>query len=342
MTTGHDYDIESPLLEADKENGGPSEYDDDERDPSKLPQETKLRLNALSFATGAFAVLLAETILACLLKSSGSGLSPLFALQWSSWTCACVLGIRLIFLRDMKASYCPEKCDTPWNSLQHSMELWLLFGGLTSLATWWASLKFFSIALPFSEVRTMTVIVGSSAVYIIIVALTTPRGRGPFLSSSASFYNFIATLWGFVNGFGSQIILGYIFHSGKMDLARGGIWNPATVSLTWSLGTVLVTVCGIALLCILKPSTIPANQRSKLESDRIYLRMESFYILCAIMGISFSWIALDMIAEISNHVIPSCAVLLGSAILFRAILYCFPEEECLEDIQGMSENSIDA
>jgi hypothetical protein len=67
------------------------------------------------------------------------------------------------------------------------------------------------------------------------------------------------------------------------------------------------------------------EEHNMLETERVFLRMEAHYVFCALIGIN---VALGL----EQQVLPSLGMLALSLIGFRAILHCFPEEDCLAEI----------
>jgi hypothetical protein len=74
------------------------------------------------------------------------------------------------------------------------------------------------------------------------------------------------------------------------------------------------------------------EEHNMLETERVFLRMEAHYVFCALIGICAAWILMNVALGLEQQVLPSLGMLALSLIGFRAILHCFPEEDCLAEI----------
>eukprot|EP00522_Entomoneis_paludosa_P015507 CAMPEP_0172446190 /NCGR_PEP_ID=MMETSP1065-20121228/5844_1 /TAXON_ID=265537 /ORGANISM="Amphiprora paludosa, Strain CCMP125" /LENGTH=337 /DNA_ID=CAMNT_0013197247 /DNA_START=1 /DNA_END=1014 /DNA_ORIENTATION=+ len=329
-------DLEAPLLKQEEGNSCTSDVElckPDAEEASSFPQETAVRMNALSFGTGAYAGLIAQLILATTIWDRAMLRKPmgqlvLFSLAWSVLTCILVNCAMVLFVRDMKASFCPTTCEDAWLDLSMRMESWLIAGALASISSWWFVLDMFAVALPLSNYGTVDLVIVATTIFVAFFALTTPRGPGHSRSSSAWVFNSIASFLGFFVGFGSQFLLSYLLFTGKMPIKA--LSNLLVFALAWSVCTVLITLGGCFSLRLCQPNSGDKDQLK--ESERVFLRMESFYVLCSLIGICFAWITLDMFLGMTQQMMPSLAMLFISALIFRAILYCFPEDKCLEEM----------
>eukprot|EP00527_Entomoneis_sp_CCMP2396_P008720 CAMPEP_0198137080 /NCGR_PEP_ID=MMETSP1443-20131203/644_1 /TAXON_ID=186043 /ORGANISM="Entomoneis sp., Strain CCMP2396" /LENGTH=339 /DNA_ID=CAMNT_0043798411 /DNA_START=46 /DNA_END=1065 /DNA_ORIENTATION=+ len=325
------YDLEAPLLNEDEHDSTCLVSKTEE--PLNFPRETTTRLNSLSFGTGSFAGLLTQVILSVTLWDQSILSKPTvdlveFSFSWAIMTCLLVNCTMVFFIRDMKASFCPEQCESAWTDVSRRMEAWMIGGALASISAWWFTLDTFGIALPLSNYGIMDLVIVATTILVIFFALTTPKGRGALLSSSSGISNCLASFLGFVIGFASQILLSYLLYTGKMP--AGAMSNVFLFAICWSVCTVLITLAGCLSLRIYRPKS--SETVDAVEVERMSLRMESFYVLCSLIGICFAWITLDMALGMTKQMIPSLVMIFISAIIFRAILYCFPEDMCLEEM----------
>ncbi|KAL7558325.1 hypothetical protein ACA910_019355 [Epithemia clementina (nom. ined.)] len=299
-----------------------------------LPEETKASLNTLSIGTGAFIGLMSQVILSSSMWDQSILNHPMrdllvFSLSWSLCTCLIVNCAMALFVRDMKASfYRPQNEaddqeggeENEWDDAASTMEAYVIGGSLLSISSWWLILDLGTIALPMATSCIVGIVIAATILYIFFIALAMPSKNG-----IPAWWNcLVASILGLVVGFGSQSCLSYFFWAGL--LPQPAFSNLFIFSMLWSACTIGLTFFGCMALRCLKP-----ENDSAIAAERAYLRMESFYVLCSLVGISFAWISLDVVLGLTQQIVPSVLMLLASLLLFRVILYCFPEEKCLEE-----------
>lgn len=139
-------------------------------------------------------------------------------------------------------------------------------------------------------------------------------------------YQLVASTLGLIVGVCSQFLLSFVLWTDHMS--KPIIDNVVIFSLLWSICTVLITFSGCLTLRFLT-----SDVSSPLTAERIFLRMESHYVFCSLIGICSAWILMDVVLGMSEQIAPSVVMLSVSLAAFRMILYCFPEEKCLEEIE---------
>lgn len=250
----------------------------------------------------------------------------LFSLGWSLLSCLIVNCFMAVFVRDMKTSFYripnPEGDDNVWSETASTMEAFVIGGALVSISAWWLVLDMGAVHLPLATSSVVGLVMVSTVIYIFFISMTMPGKNG-----IPAWWNcLIASILGLVLGFGSQTSLSAFFWTGLVP--KPALSNLFVFSLIWSGCTILVTFLGCMALRYLKP-----DDKSLISSERAYLRMESFYVLSSLVGISFAWISLDIVLGLTQQIVPSVLMLIVSLLLFRFILYCFPEEKCLEEFE---------
>ena len=336
-------DLEAPLLEEETDNlKEVSLYDSnaDEEASVELPVQTRTRLNVLSVGTGVFVGLISQVILtACMWDNSLLDRSMreilVFSMIWSVVSCLLVNFSMAIFLHDMKASFYrakDEDDESVWNKASSTMEAYVIGGAglavtiwwLTLNSEWWTTLHIGRAALPLSTSETVVFLIAATILYIFFMALVMPCRSG----APAWWHCLIASILGLVIGFGSQSGLSAFFWAGI--LPKPAPSSLLVFSMAWTGFTIGLTFLGHVALRSLKPSS---SSNGSLAAERAYLRMESFYVLCSLVGICFAWTSLDVLLGLKQQIVPSLLMLLFSLMLFRVILYCFPEEKCLEEYE---------
>ena len=336
VTLNDNRDLEAPLLEKSEIVEENQESSAEDVSSSSLVA-TKSRLNLLSFGTGTFIGLMSQIILASTMWDKTILEHPvrdllLFSLVWSVLTCLIVNGAMALFVRDMKASFCcPQKQETEekadedsleWEDVTCTMEGFLIGGALFSISAWWLTLDIGAVFLPMPPSIIVALVIASTILYIFFIALVLPTTNGV-----PAWWNcLLASILGLVIGFGSQSALSAVFWTGM--LPRPAIASLVLFSFLWSSCTIAGTFLGCVTLRLLKH-----DNNSPVIAERAYLRMESFYVLSSLVGISFAWISLDLVLGLTHQIVPSLLMLILSLFMFRVILYCFPEDKCIEEFE---------
>lgn len=110
------------------------------------------------------------------------------------------------------------------------------------------------------------------------------------------------------------------------------IENVVAFSMLWSVCSVVLTFVGCVSLRLLT-----LDETNRLSAERIFLRMESHFIFCSLIGICIAWILIDLIMDMQEQIVPSILMLVVSLLAFCGIVSCFPEEKCLEDLQDLND-----
>jgi 1,4-dihydroxy-2-naphthoate octaprenyltransferase len=121
--------------------------------------------------------------------------------------------------------------------------------------------------------------------------------------------------------------------------------NVILFSVVWSLLTVLITFLGCVALRNLalddddyddaddtdSAAKINSKKQAAIDIERIHLRMESHYVFAALIGICGAWILMDLVLDMPQQILPSLVMLAVALTAFTGIIYCFPEDQCLDE-----------
>jgi hypothetical protein len=168
-----------------------------------------------------------------------------------------------------------------------------------------------------------------------------------------STYQLVAATLGLIMGVCSQFILSFFLW--KRHMTEPIVDNVILFSLLWSLLTVLITFSGCSTLRFLivteeQPQAFtgpgtgtdqPQQQHNpssgaavvSWHAERVFLRMEAHYVFCSLIGICLAWILMDVAMHMVAQIVPSLIMLAVSLAVFWAILCCFPEEKCLQEMK---------
>lgn len=251
---------------------------------------------------GAFFAILSQLTLSSMLWNESILSQPAFnilwfSLRWSCWTC-CILFMGLFLIMQLICTSSQPK-GKPKESHLFQVEAYYVVSSLLAISTIW--------------------MLDEAAVYVVPLLVTLL-----VLQSSSSLlmtYSLVAGTLGLIFGVCSQFVLSLVFwHDVEM---KDPIMNSVLAfSLAWSLATVVLTFVGCYSL------------RWIVENDlRAFLRMEAVYIAASLTGICSAWICMDLSAGLPEQVVPSLVMLVLSLVAFGVILWCFPEDKCLEEAQ---------
>jgi hypothetical protein len=303
---------------------------------SPLENKTVLtRLKLLSFATGCLIACLSQLVLSQTLWDSDILSRPaqdvvVFSLMWSFWTCGAVFCIMLGLIVGVSKFLKIHKDDKLWDDAVFQMEAHLIVGALISISTAWIMLDVLEMRVPGHTAHNFVVFMLAIAGYMIFFRCMTYASRTDGDQTSAAnmlpTYQLVASTLGLIVGICSQFLLSFLLWTDHMS--RPIIDNVIVFSLLWSVCTVVLTFTGCLALRFLTH-----DETNALTAERIFLRMESYYVFCSLIGICAAWILMDVVLGMSEQIAPSIVMLTVSLVAFRIILYCFPEEKCLEEIE---------
>jgi hypothetical protein len=238
----------------------------------------------------------------------------LFSLHWSFWTCAAVFGMLLTYVHVFTIG----SSSSPDESLLFQLEVHYVLGALASICAVW-----FLRDISTSESISTTLFVVSAVMSVVAALLAAlQQDNRTEVSRDNLHYNLAAGLLGSGIGAGSQCLLGAFLWRSPATIDA----NVVVFSLAWSTCTVALTFCGCYLL-----------RRSVTDSasERTALRMEAVYIGSGLTGICLAWILMDLFwVHMPEQVLPSLGMLALSLMAFFAILKCFPEDACLEELEA--------
>jgi hypothetical protein len=145
-----------------------------------------------------------------------------------------------------------------------------------------------------------------------------------------STYQMIAATLGLISGLCSQFLLSFVLWRDHMS--KPVVENVIAFSILWSVCSVFLTFVGCVSLRLLT-----LDEANRLSAERIFLRMESHFIFCSLIGICLAWILIDLIMDMREQIVPSVLMLAVSLLAFCGIVSCFPEEKCLADLQDLND-----
>lgn len=303
------------------------------------PLESKsllLRLKILSFVTGCLIACVSQLILSQTLWDSDILDRPaqdvvVFSLLWSFWTCGAVFVIMLALIFGVYKFLNIKRDDKLWDDCVFQMEAHLIVGALISISTAWIMLDVLQLRVPGHTTHNIVVFSLAIVGYLLFFRCMTMASAEDASSADQvakvlPTYQLVASTLGLIVGICSQFLLSFVLWTDHMS--KPIIDNVVVFSLLWSVLTVLITFSGCVTLRFLT-----CDEANQVTAERIFLRMESHYVFCSLIGICAAWILMDVVLGMSEQVYPSLVMLLVSLAAFRIILYCFPEEKCLEEIE---------
>ena len=258
-----------------------------------------------------------------------------FSLVWSFWTSVMIFASMLVVMRILQLRYAAVFADNDWNVF--CVEVHHVLGALAAVSWTWL-LKDFSTTIhqeegwerrPWMGAAMCLAVYGLFLVGMWCVSSNEEKTQeatkslphaDTYNSNNDGFFahQLVASILGLLVGACSQFILANLLWNAVEQIPV--LSNIVQFSLLWSVCTVTLTsaVCG-ALQCLIS------------GSKRLHLRMEAAYVSSTLIGICSAWIAMDVMWDMQEQIVPSVGLLVLSLVLFRVILYCFPEECCLED-----------
>ena len=329
-------ELEEPLLEKFTEVPIAKPTDNDDV-VSPLDNKTVLvRLKVLSFVTGCMIACASQLILSQTLWDSDILERPsqdvlVFSLLWSFWTCGAVFVFMLGLIYGVFRFLKINKEDKLWDDCVFQMEAHLIVGALISISTAWIMLDVLQLRIPGHTTHNIVVFTVAIIGYLIFFRCMTlsssaERDSTDVVINALPTYQLVASTLGLIVGICSQFLLSFALWTDHM--AEPIIKNVVLFSLLWSICTVVITFSGCLTLRFLT-----SDEVNQLSAERIFLRMESHYVFCSLIGICAAWILMDVVLGMSEQIAPSIVMLTVSLAAFRVILYCFPEEKCLEEIE---------
>ena len=328
-------DLEDPLLEKSTEVPVAKPIDNDATSPLEN-KSMLLRLKLLSFVTGCMIACASQLILSQTLWDSDILERPaqdvvVFSLLWSFWTCGAVFVFMLGLIYGVFKFLSIKKDDKLWDDCVFQMEAHLIVGALISISTAWIMLDVLQLRVPGHTTHNIVVFTFAIIGYLIFfrcmtLSSSTERASTDTITNSLPTYQLVASTLGLIVGICSQFLLSFVLWTDHM--AKPIIDNVVVFSLLWSVCTVIITFSGCLTLRFLT-----SDEVNQVAAERIFLRMESHYVFCSLIGICAAWILMDVVLGMSEQIAPSIVMLTVSLAAFRVILYCFPEEKCLEEIE---------
>jgi hypothetical protein len=314
-----------------------------------------LRLKVLNFSTGSLSALLSQYILSLTMwnetvLSSPIGPVVIFSLMWSFWTCVIVFAsmycnvwiLEYQHKKSISASNNADKTSTrEWDRLVFQMEAHHVVGSLLAISLAWI----------FIDVLRLYVHARAKDIGLFVTMITVCYGiffrvmvsSNPNESVMMPTYQLLATTLGLIVGLCSQFVLSFVLWSEHMTIPV--LSNVILFSMLWSVLTVILTFLGCIALRSLALNELQndddvdakASMERALETERIHLRMESHYVFAALIGICGAWILMDLVLDMPQQILPSIGMLVVALAAFSGIIYCFPEEQCLEEYSATME-----
>lgn len=304
-----------------------------------------------------------------------------FSLLWSFFTCVMIFGSMAVFVQCV-GRYCfqhrvlrrvgrkqatpdaPTTGDKPtnndedadWDGDMFQIEAHHIVGSLLSISLIWIVVDIIQSVAKHSGSQTWWILsiptLHQNAVYFLISAAwyaafvrcvlqkkqhdkkatTASNGSAGGLMST---YQMIAATLGLISGLCSQFLLSFVLWRDRMTTPI--VENVVLFSVLWSLCSVVLTFFGCLSLRLLT-----LDETNRLTAERIFLRMESHFIFCSLIGICLAWILIDLIMDMREQIVPSILMLAVSLLAFCAIVACFPEDQCLVDLQQQQDDQMAA
>jgi hypothetical protein len=322
-----------PLLQCDVNDHG----DMSNKEQASFSVST-CRVKALSLVTGSIAAIVSQLALTKFLwydaiLHESTGHIVLFSVVWSFWTCNIVFGIMMLLVNAIGRAYKRGMSENDWQDLAFQMEAHHVVGALLSISTTWMLQRVtqFKILPHSSTLHTIVFLLLLLGGYVIFFSMMTARTKvqvnpGERENSMMSTYQLVAGTLGLIIGLCSQFMLSFFLWRSNVDSSSFG--NIYVMSMLWSCCTVVITFTGCTTLRLLV-----SDESDTTMAARIFLRMEAHYVFCSLIGICLSWIYMDLVLDLVEQILPSVVMLLVSLCLFGMILRCFPEEECLAELE---------
>jgi len=155
-----------------------------------------------------------------------------------------------------------------------------------------------------------------------------------------STYQLIASTLGLISGLCSQFLLSFLLW--KDNMSQPVVDHVIAFSVLWSFCTVVLTFLGCLSLRFLtvEDDDEDGDGGDKLVAERTFLRMESHYIFCSLIGICSAWILIDLVMGMEDQIFPSVLMLALSLAAFGGIVRCFPEDQCLADLRAEADATV--
>jgi hypothetical protein len=313
-----------------------------------------LRLKVLNFSTGSLSALLSQYILSQTMwnetvLSSPFGPVVIFSLLWSFWTCVIVFAsmfcnVWILEYRHNKTinakTTLTKTSSKEWDRLVFQMEAHHVVGALLAISLAWIFIDVLRLAVHARAMHTGMFVTMTTVCYGIFFKVMV--SGNPAESVMMPTYQLLATTLGLIVGLCSQFVLSFCLWRDHMTSPV--LSNVILFSLVWSVLTVIITFLGCVALRSLAldendgdDEDFTVSKESALEAERIHLRMESHYVFAALIGICGAWILMDLVLDMPQQILPSLGMLVVALAAFSGIIYCFPEEQCLEEYSATME-----
>jgi hypothetical protein len=322
-----------------------------------------LRLKVLNFSTGSLSALLSQYILSQTMWKETVLEQPIanvvgFSLVWSFWTCVIVFAsmfcnVWILEYRhknnqnsnNSKTSVSKSSAKE-WDRVVFQMEAHHVVGALLAISLAWIFIDVLRLALHARAMHTGIFVAITAFCYGVFFRVMV--STNPAESVMMPTYQLLATTLGLIVGLCSQFVLSFCLWRDHMTVPVMG--NIVLFSMVWSVLTVIITFFGCVALRSLAldesesseddndtedaTSATTVHQCSKeaaLEAERIHLRMESHYVFATLIGICGAWILMDLVLDMPQQILPSVGMLVVALAAFSGIIYCFPEDQCLDE-----------
>jgi hypothetical protein len=312
------------------------------------------RLQQGSFLTGSIVAVLSQVILSFLFWNENVLQACTweviqFSFVWSIYTCAILFGTMVLLVRCIhRWCHAASLPRSDWDDIVFRVEAHHIVGALLSITLSWIIVDLTRLTASHNNdaqningvqmyTHAMMAALGYLAALVILIAGRQCQSEqdsnkcskdSPLMDT----YQLLASTLGFVVGLCSQFLLSACLW--RDHLTHPVIGSIVLFSLLWSFATVLITFGGCYALRFLAVDVVCSESSSNAgaaQMARIHLRMESSYVLAALVGICLSWILVDCVLGLPEQVLPSLAMLGIALLAFRCILYCFPEDECVQE-----------
>jgi hypothetical protein len=352
-TENTDNDLEFPLLQHhEKQQAVEVEKGDDNTTfiaSSPLDDGSVMKkLKALAFMCGCMVAWFSQYVLSETLWDPSILLQPTsavvaFSCVWSFWTCFMVFAAMLLLIHAIYRGYNIRSNDPSWDDCVFQIEAHLIVGALLSISLSWIMMDVLQLGRPGYTVHNIVLLVVAVVAYVLFFRCqsyccaedtTTKQQDLKTMRSSDMMLTFqlVAGTLGLIVGICSQFLLSIALWKDRMT--KPVIDNVILFSLLWSFSTVVISFAGCLALRLLT-----VDEKDRMTAERIFLRMESHYVFCSLIGICVAWILMDLVLGMSDQIFPSFVMLAASLAAFRLILHCFPEEKCLEEIEMKNKAS---
>jgi hypothetical protein len=317
-----------------------------------------LRLKLVSFCTGSLSALLSQYVLSQTLWNESVLDRPLlpvifFSLVWSFLTCVVVFSSMFLNVWILERRYnsnnnkssnksSKNKITKEWDQVVFQMEAHHVVGALLAISLAWIFVDVLRLAVHHTRVvHTGMFVALTVAAYGIFFRVMV--SGNPAESQMMPTYQLLATTLGLIVGLCSQFVLSFSLWTEHMTVPV--LSNVILFSVVWSLLTVLITFLGCVALRNLalddddyddaddtdSAAKINSKKQAAIDIERIHLRMESHYVFAALIGICGAWILMDLVLDMPQQILPSLVMLAVALAAFTGIIYCFPEDQCLDE-----------